>query len=64
MQIINKSKEIFKRENVNVFIRTYDILIISHNSGIIECVPDAISLHSIKKRTPNYTNLLSFFQNT
>ena len=61
MLIINAAKDIFKKENVNVFLRPYDIVIVSHNSGIIECIPDAISLHSIKKRTPDFANLSSFF---
>ena len=64
MQLIKKSKEIFEKDGVRVYIRPYDILVVSHNSGIIECIPDAISLHSIKKRTPNYTTLLNFFTST
>jgi Phosphatidylinositol 3- and 4-kinase len=62
MQIIKKIKQIFEKENVNVYIRPYDILIISHNSGIIECIPDAISLHSLKKNTPGFKKLLGFFK--
>lgn len=40
---------------------TYEILVTSANSGIIETVADAISLHNIKKNTPNFTTLLYFF---
>ena len=64
MQIIRTCADIFQRENVKVFLRPYDIMVISHNSGIIECVPDAISIHSIKKKTAGYTDLCQFFQNT
>lgn len=64
MQIIKKAKDIFKKEYVNVFLRPYDILIISHNSGMIEFVPDAVSLHSIKKNASNFTTLLEFFGKT
>ncbi len=35
----------------------------SANSGIIETVTDAVSLHNIKKNTPNFTSLLYFFIN-
>lgn len=64
MQIISKCAEIFKRENMKLYLRPYNILIVSHNSGIIECVPNAISLHSIKRRTPNFVGLFEFFQST
>lgn len=40
---------------------SYEILVTSANSGIIETVADAISLHNIKKNTPNFTTLLYFF---
>lgn len=49
MQIIKKSKEILDQGNVGVYLRPYEIMIVSDNSGIIECVPDAVSLHTIKK---------------
>ncbi|CAG9312770.1 unnamed protein product [Blepharisma stoltei] len=64
MQIIRKSKEIFLEAGLSIYLRPYDILIVSHNSGLIECVPDAVSLHSIKKNTKNYTNLRDFFART
>lgn len=49
MQIIKKCKEIFDKANLPLFLRPYEIIIISHNSGIIECIPDAVSIHAIKK---------------
>lgn len=61
MQIINKCDEIFKKSGLSIFLRPYNILVVSHNSGFIECIPDAISMHAIKKNTPNYTDLQDFF---
>lgn len=61
MQIIRLGKEIFEAAGLSIFLRPYDILIVSHNSGIIECVPDAVSIHAIKKNNKNYTNLHAFF---
>ncbi|OMJ81186.1 hypothetical protein SteCoe_18412 [Stentor coeruleus] len=51
MQIIKKCKEIFKNEKLPLFLHPYDIIIVSHNTGIIECIPDAVSLHTLKKHT-------------
>lgn len=49
MQIIKRCKDILKDAQINIYLRPYEILIVSDNSGIIECVPDAVSLHSVKK---------------
>ncbi|CAG9327776.1 unnamed protein product [Blepharisma stoltei] len=61
MQVIKKCNEIFQAAKLRLYLRPYNILIISHNSGFIECIPDAVSLHAIKKTYPNYTNLSDFF---
>ncbi len=61
MQLIRKFKSIFKAASLSLFLQPYDILVVSENSGILELIPNAVSLHSIKKNTKNYTNLLDFF---
>ena len=63
MQIIKKAKEILQQENLNAYLRPYDILIVSTNSGIIECVPDAVSLHAIKKNTGTLSLKQFFLRN-
>ena len=62
MQIIKKSKELLEEAQVSVYLRPYDILIVSSNSGIIECVPDAVSLNTIKKSTGNSLSINQFFK--
>ena len=61
MQIIRRVKEILSTSGINVFLRPYEIVIISDNSGIIECVPDAVSIHTIKKSSKANKNLVHFF---
>ena len=61
MQIIKKSKELLDEAQISIYLRPYDILIVSNNSGIIECVPDAVSLHAVKKKMGNSMNLKDFF---
>ena len=61
MQFIRKIKDVFDSVHLKLFLRPYDILILSNNMGIIECIPNTHSIHSIKKRTPNFTSLLNFF---
>lgn len=62
MQFIRTAQMIFAGSNTKLWLKPYDILVISHNSGLIELVPDALSLDSIKKNCSDYTTLRCFFQ--
>lgn len=61
MQIIRKVKAALEASNLSLWLRPYEIMIISNDAGIIECVPDTLSLDSIKKKTQGYTSLIDFF---
>ena len=60
MQFIKMMSEIFKKSNSNLYLRTYEIIITSRNSGLIEFIPDAISIHSLKKKIG--TDLNTFYR--
>ncbi len=78
MQVMQKLKNIFDNAGINLWIRIYDIIVISANSGIIgkpllplkiliillEFIPDTISLDGLKKNVKNYTSLFDFYNNT
>ncbi|CAG9311014.1 unnamed protein product [Blepharisma stoltei] len=64
MQFIKKFKTIFDEAFLSIYLRPYDILVISHNTGMIEYVPDTLSIHAIKKNSKNYTSLLNFYLST
>ena len=51
MQFIKMIQEIFNKSNSNLKLRTYEIIITSRNSGLIEFIPDSISIHTLKKKT-------------
>ncbi|CAN0077131.1 unnamed protein product [Ectocarpus sp. 8 AP-2014] len=42
-------------------LRPYDIVATSHDAGIIEAIPDTVSIDALKKNDPLYTTLLDFF---
>ncbi|CAM9387861.1 unnamed protein product [Discosporangium mesarthrocarpum] len=44
------------------WLRPYDIVATSPDAGIIEAVPDTVSLDALKKNDGRYTTLLDFFQ--
>eukprot|EP01132_Coremiostelium_polycephalum_P004860 gene4860-6057_t len=64
VQLINKFDEIWKEANLPLYLRPYQILVTSSSGGIIETIPDTISLHNLKKNTPNFTTLLNYFKST
>ncbi|CAF1247199.1 unnamed protein product, partial [Didymodactylos carnosus] len=50
-QFMVRLKEIWQLEHVPVFIRPINILVLSNNSGLIEPILNAVSLHQIKKNS-------------
>ena len=46
---------------VPVWLYPYEIFAISDSCGVIEAVPDTISLDSLKRNDVQYVNLLDFF---
>ena len=44
------------------WLKPYGIVATSSDAGVIEAVPDTVSLDALKRNDPYYTNLLDFFQ--
>ena len=68
MQLIKLFKEIFYKENLPLNLTTYNIIITSNKSGIIEYIPNTISIHSLlqflNKNKISFSNFFTlFFQN-
>eukprot|EP00002_Diphylleia_rotans_P008234 TRINITY_DN1797_c0_g1_i1.p1 TRINITY_DN1797_c0_g1~~TRINITY_DN1797_c0_g1_i1.p1 ORF type:complete len:702 (+),score=131.26 TRINITY_DN1797_c0_g1_i1:52-2157(+) len=63
LQVIEQFQRIFRNANIPLWLYTYRTLVTSSNSGFIEVVPDAISIDSLKKKIPNFTNLAAYFDN-
>jgi phosphatidylinositol 4-kinase len=49
---------------VPLWLRPYRILVVSRDSGLIEPILNAVSLHQIKKHSNGNASLLDYFQNT
>ena len=52
MQLMKRMKEIFEAANLSIYLRPYEIFITSSSSGIIEFVPDTMSVDGLKKKFP------------
>lgn len=50
-QFMVRLKEIWANEHVPAFVRPINILVLSNNSGLIEPILNAVSLHQIKKNS-------------
>lgn len=60
-QLIQRMAMILARERVPVWLCPYEILALTDRGGIIEAIPDTISLDSLKKNSSGYSNLREFF---
>ena len=61
MQLIKMMSEIFMKAKLNLYLRTYEIIITSRTSGLIEFITDSISIDSLKRKTG--TDLNTFYRN-
>ena len=61
-QLIQRMALILARDNIPVWLCPYEILALDANGGIIEAIPDTISIASLKKNDPDYTDLQGFFE--
>eukprot|EP01017_Pseudomicrothorax_dubius_P051338 TRINITY_DN9863_c0_g1_i1.p1 TRINITY_DN9863_c0_g1~~TRINITY_DN9863_c0_g1_i1.p1 ORF type:complete len:416 (-),score=65.38 TRINITY_DN9863_c0_g1_i1:17-1264(-) len=50
MQIISRIHRIFKKAALSLYLRPYEILVTSANSGIIEFIPNTLSIDALKKK--------------
>lgn len=62
-QFLNKLQEIWESEHVPVYVRPSKILVLSNDSGMIEPILNAVSLHQIKKHQTAKATLVDYFLN-
>lgn len=61
-QLIRCVSNILSNARVPVWLYPYDIVAISFRGGIMEAIPDTISIDSLRKNHPHFTNLKHFFE--
>eukprot|EP00349_Pseudokeronopsis_sp_Brazil_P010680 CAMPEP_0202978556 /NCGR_PEP_ID=MMETSP1396-20130829/84932_1 /ASSEMBLY_ACC=CAM_ASM_000872 /TAXON_ID= /ORGANISM="Pseudokeronopsis sp., Strain Brazil" /LENGTH=284 /DNA_ID=CAMNT_0049717551 /DNA_START=421 /DNA_END=1272 /DNA_ORIENTATION=+ len=50
MQLMKRLKQIFDEARLSIFLKPYDIFVTSSSSGMLEFVPDTVSLDALKKQ--------------
>ena len=61
-QLINEFYQIFQLEEVDIWLKPYEILSTGHNVGLIECVPNSVSLDYLKRKSKDMNTLCQFYQ--
>ena len=62
MQLISFFKQTFDKKKADLWLYPYDILATGIDCGILECVPDAVSIDGLKKALPqDQKTLYNFF---
>ena len=67
MQLMRRLQKIFTDVGLAIYLRPYEVIVTSCNSGLIEYIPDTISVDQLKKKFLKPTNsqqwtLKSFYQ--
>ncbi len=62
IQLIKQFDQIFKEEDVDVFLKPFTVMSVSSDAGLVQVMPDSVSVHSLKGKTPNFRSLLDYFE--
>lgn len=60
-QLIRRMSLILAKSKIPVWLCPYEIIALNDRGGIIEAIPDTISLDSLKRNYPDFTTLFNFF---
>lgn len=61
-QLISVFNQIFHMEEVECWLKPYEIVSTGNNMGVIECVPNSVSLDYLKRKAKNFSTLRQFFE--
>ncbi len=60
-QLLHQIDHILREAEIPVWMRPYDIVATSFDGGLIEAIPDTVSLDALRRNDPHYTTLPDFF---
>lgn len=63
IQLIETFQQIFHEAKLPLWVRPYEVLVTSNRTALIEFIPDSLSIHTIKHRSPAGTSLSQHFFN-
>jgi hypothetical protein len=60
-QLIQALSDIFRENALPLYLRPYEVLVTSNRTALIELVPDSLSVHTIKAKSPPGSALSDHF---
>lgn len=60
-QLVAQAAAILEAANVGAWLRPYDVLATGPDAGLIEAIPDTVSLDALRRHDADYRGLLDFF---
>ncbi|GLC48923.1 hypothetical protein PLESTB_000163400 [Pleodorina starrii] len=61
LQLVRTFGDIFLEAGLPLWVRYYEVLVTSNKTALIEMVPNTLSIHTIKSRSPSGTSLSDHF---
>ncbi|KAL3135684.1 hypothetical protein ABBQ38_006156 [Trebouxia sp. C0009 RCD-2024] len=61
VQLISTFYDIFQEAQLPLWLRPYEVLVTSNRTALIELIPDSLSIHTIKAKSPPGTSLRDHF---
>mmetsp|Transcript_38063 Transcript_38063/g.151126 ORF Transcript_38063/g.151126 Transcript_38063/m.151126 type:complete len:910 (-) Transcript_38063:550-3279(-) len=62
IQLITQFDSIFRSESVQTILRPFTIICLASDAGLVELVPNAVTIHGLKKKSPKLKSLRQFFE--
>lgn len=62
MQIIRKIKQAFEENGLSLYVKAYEIIVVSNSSGLLEFCADTISIDGLKKKYPACKSLVHIYK--
>ncbi|CAL4993819.1 unnamed protein product [Urochloa decumbens] len=61
VQLVAHFYDIYQEAGLPLWLRPYEVIVTSAYTALIETIPDTASIHSIKSRFPNISNLRDYY---
>ena len=63
-QMITKFKDIFDLHGLKLWLQPFNIIATCSDGGLLQTIPDTISIDKLKKSMPQFTTLKQYFKAT
>lgn len=61
LRLVSQRESVLQESQLPLYLRPYEVLVTSNRTALIEMVPDTLSLHQLKAKSPVGTSLADHF---